>query len=269
LTSHPTDDGFHEIQLNGKQLVFLFMAATVVSVVIFLCGVLVGRGVRAERGGPDTALADLPLADQAMPTAGSASEATDIRSAAPPAAVDDRPTLFDRLEKSDQGLDDLKAPATKAPASESRQAQAQRDLPPAPPPVTKAPTTVAVTTPPPPAKPAPAPPKPAAVPASKPSTPTPTAAAGDTKPASDTKPAGDTKPGYAVQLAALNSRGEAETMAKRLNAKGYEAYVQGPAGNAPAIFRVRVGNYTTRSEAESVAARLEKEGQFKPWVAAR
>ncbi len=46
----PQDDGFHEIQLNGKQLVFLFMAATVVSVVIFLCGVLVGRGVRAERG---------------------------------------------------------------------------------------------------------------------------------------------------------------------------------------------------------------------------
>ena len=43
------DDGFHEIQLNGKQLVFLFMAVTVVSVVIFLCGVLVGRGVRSER----------------------------------------------------------------------------------------------------------------------------------------------------------------------------------------------------------------------------
>ena len=42
------EDGFHEIQLSGKQLVFLFMATTVVSVVIFLCGVLVGRGVRAE-----------------------------------------------------------------------------------------------------------------------------------------------------------------------------------------------------------------------------
>ena len=39
------DEGFHEIQLNGKQLVFLFMAATVVAVVIFLCGVMVGRGV--------------------------------------------------------------------------------------------------------------------------------------------------------------------------------------------------------------------------------
>ena len=49
MASSTTDDGFHEIQLNGKQLVFLFMAATVVSVVIFLCGVLVGRGVRTER----------------------------------------------------------------------------------------------------------------------------------------------------------------------------------------------------------------------------
>ena len=43
-----SDEGFREIQLNGKQLVFLFMAATVVSVVIFLCGVLVGRGVRGS-----------------------------------------------------------------------------------------------------------------------------------------------------------------------------------------------------------------------------
>ncbi len=43
------DEGLHEIQLNGKQLVFLFMASTVVAVVIFLCGVMVGRGVRAQR----------------------------------------------------------------------------------------------------------------------------------------------------------------------------------------------------------------------------
>ena len=35
------DEGFREIQLNGKQLVFLFMAATVVSVVIVPVGVLV------------------------------------------------------------------------------------------------------------------------------------------------------------------------------------------------------------------------------------
>ena len=43
-------DGRDEAQVNGKQLVFLFMAATVSAVVIFLCGVMVGRGVAAQRG---------------------------------------------------------------------------------------------------------------------------------------------------------------------------------------------------------------------------
>jgi DedD protein len=43
------EDGFHEIQLSGKQVVFLFMVLTVASAVIFLCGVLVGRSVATER----------------------------------------------------------------------------------------------------------------------------------------------------------------------------------------------------------------------------
>ena len=52
------DDSFHEIQLSGKQLVFLFMAITVVSVVIFLCGVLVGRGVRNQQSAELVAMSD-------------------------------------------------------------------------------------------------------------------------------------------------------------------------------------------------------------------
>ena len=47
-----SDEGFREIQLNGKQLIFLFMAVTVVLVVTFLFGVLAGRGVREERRRP-------------------------------------------------------------------------------------------------------------------------------------------------------------------------------------------------------------------------
>jgi cell division septation protein DedD len=43
------DQGVREIQLNGKQLVFMFMTATVAAVVIFLCGVMVGRGVDTSR----------------------------------------------------------------------------------------------------------------------------------------------------------------------------------------------------------------------------
>ena len=39
------DSGIREIQLSGKQLVFLFMASVVLIVSVFLLGVSVGRGV--------------------------------------------------------------------------------------------------------------------------------------------------------------------------------------------------------------------------------
>jgi cell division septation protein DedD len=57
------DGGFHEIQLNGKQLVFLFMAGTVVAVVIFLCGVMVGRGVAVPRTVAATDIAEQAALD--------------------------------------------------------------------------------------------------------------------------------------------------------------------------------------------------------------
>jgi cell division septation protein DedD len=68
------DDGFHEIQLNGKQLVFLFMAGTVVAVVIFLLGVFVGRGVRTEVGDTGTLAAQgLPAPAPEIPPAAASS----------------------------------------------------------------------------------------------------------------------------------------------------------------------------------------------------
>lgn len=72
--THPAEDGFHEIQLTGKQLVFLFMATTVVAVVIFLCGVLVGRGVRAERALADASSASPQAGTEAPPAAAPATQ---------------------------------------------------------------------------------------------------------------------------------------------------------------------------------------------------
>ncbi len=43
------DESFREIQLSGKQLIALFMAAAVVLIATFLSGVLVGRGVRSRQ----------------------------------------------------------------------------------------------------------------------------------------------------------------------------------------------------------------------------
>jgi cell division septation protein DedD len=238
------DDGFHEIQLNGKQLVFLFMAATVVSVVIFLCGVLVGRGVRAERAtavAEASGLATVPPADAAPASPTPATPAgSDPTKAAPPPAVDDDLSYFDRLDKPGTPKENLKPaddPAADKPAPKS-----------------------AATTPAGKAENA-APKSAAAAPAEKPAPKSAAPAAASARAASG-EPAGN---GYAVQVAALNVRSEADAIARRLAAKGYAAYVVTPA-NGTSMFRVRVGKFGSRREAEGVAARLQKEEQFKPWI---
>jgi DedD protein len=230
------DDGFHEIQLNGKQLVFLFMAATVVSVVIFLCGVLVGRGVRAERGAADAPIASTDSAPEpaAAPPTQPPAGSDPTRAAAPPATED--LSYFDRLEKSKAPAEQLKTAATAGPA-------------PAPAPAASAEAAAKKI----------APPPPAPRPATAKSAPAHAVAAADAA----GEPGGQ---GFAVQIAALNVRSEADAIAKRLSSKGYAAYVISPANGTPSVYRVRVGKFPTRREAESVAARLQKEEQFKPWV---
>jgi DedD protein len=228
--AHQTqDEGFHEIQLNGKQLVFLFMAATVVSVVIFLCGVLVGRGVPPGRGlmadaGAAETVAETtpeqPAAAPAPPPAGS-----DPTAAPPPA---DDLSYFNRLEKSNPPVEQLKPAPELKPAVEPRAAPpAAREAPP---------------------------------PASEP------ARAAAPPPAADPPRADPAAEGFAVQIAALNVRSEADAIARRLSSKGYAAYVLSPPTGTPSVYRVRVGKFQTRREAETMAAKLQKEEQFKPWV---
>ena len=233
------DEGFHEIQLNGKQLVFLFMAATVVSVVIFLCGVLVGRGVRSQVGGaPDTTpsntVAETTPTQPDIPAPAPAAGSDPTKAAAPPPS--DELSYFNRLEKQTPPAEQLKPAPDRAAAAER------------PAPVAVAPPPVAA-----PRTPTPAPVKEPA----RAATPAPAAAAASPEPSGQ---------GFAVQIAALNVRSEAEAIAKRLSSKGYAAYVLTPANGTPSVFRVRVGKFNTRREAETVAAKLQKEEQFKPWV---
>ena len=248
------DEGFHEIQLNGKQLVFLFMAATVVSVVIFLCGVLVGRGVKAQLSAAGDAVPESSVAEttptptqQATPATAPAA-GSDPTTAPPPPPADDL-SYFKRLEQSSAPQEQLKTDKSKEKAADRREAPA--------------PAPVADRTPPPAVAQAPAKPVQEAVPTPAPA-PAPVAAAPAPAPATPAaEPGGQ---GFAVQIAALNVRSEADAIAKRLSSKGYTAYVLTPPSGTPSVFRVRVGKFNTRREAESVAARLQKEEQFKPWV---
>jgi len=266
VAQHIQDEGFHEIQLNGKQLVFLFMAATVVSVVIFLCGVLVGRGVRAERAITVESSAANVAAETAPPPPASTPAPppeSDPTKAAAPAPTAEELSAFGKLEKQP----DAASPKTAAAAS------------PAPPPAPVAkpvakPVEKAV------AKPAEKPvAKPAEKPVAKPvqkSVEKPVDKPADkplatigAQPTIQDPQVASSEPdgqGFAVQIAALNIRSEAEAIAKRLTSKGYTAYVLTPASGTPSVFRVRVGKFPTRREAESIAAKLQKEEQFKPWV---
>jgi cell division protein FtsN len=65
---------------------------------------------------------------------------------------------------------------------------------------------------------------------------------------------------------AVNTRSEAEAVARRLGTKGYPAFVTTTGAGTRVSYRVRVGKYDTQREAEAISARLQKEEQFKPWV---
>src|SRR3954465_7370530 len=109
------DEGRHEIQLNGKQLVFLFMASTVVAVVIFLCGVMVGRGVRGQR--PADALEASVGAVTDPPAATQPSERQPLPAAIPsnaPIASQETLTYPSRLEGQEPPEEILRPVATTA-----------------------------------------------------------------------------------------------------------------------------------------------------------
>jgi cell division septation protein DedD len=237
------DNDYHEIQLNGKQLVFLFMATTVVSVVIFLCGVLVGRSVRAQResladSSPASAATDGATPQPAPPPASPVDSSAQAKST--PA---DRFTYPD-LEKPKAPVEPLK-PASEKPAPPPTHGARAADKP------TGSAGSVAAHAPP--------PEKSEAASARQ-------ARAQDAGPGAESAASEPAGQGFAVQIAALNARGEADAIAKRLTSKGYSAYVLAPPSGTPAVFRVRVGKFSTRREAETVAAKLQKEEQFKPWV---
>ena len=221
-----TDEGFREIQLNGKQLVFLFMAATVVSVVIFLCGVLVGRGVRSDRPALPEATTAAVAPDPVPAAPVQATAAVPVQTPAEPPAPADELSYFDRLQKNDTPPEALK-PSSPAPNAVTAPAPKKAISPPAAQP--QAPPADA---------------HPAAVSAGEPSGP---GFAVQVLTFPDRRMA-DT---MAKRLA---DKGYPAYVTGPV-----------PAGSK-SLYRVRVGKYKDRREAEAVSHRLATEEQFTPWI---
>src|SRR5262245_26327946 len=108
------------------------MAATVVSVVIFLLGVFVGRGVRAERisvaEAPVSTVADSSPAPAPATAAPAPPAGSDPTTAAPPKEAAEDLSYFNRLEKSNPPAEKLK------PAPREQKPKEEKPAPAAPPP---------------------------------------------------------------------------------------------------------------------------------------
>jgi cell division septation protein DedD len=109
-TTH--EDGFREIQLSGKQLVFYGMAAVVFVVVVFLLGVQVGRGVLAQRGLPD-ATDESAFAGEAEPPPPPASTAQ----GSTPVTAGEKLSYAERLASAEPAAEQLKRPEDTPPPS--------------------------------------------------------------------------------------------------------------------------------------------------------
>lgn len=224
------DDGFHEIHLSGKQLVFLFIATTIVSVLIFLLGVMVGRGVPVQRQAAEQ-FTDPTPASASAPAPAQAPELTPSSPAAePPAPV------------ADAGPPAAEAPAP-APEAEELSYKKRLESEKATPESLKPRTEPA--------------PKPAPV-ASRA---THAAAASGSQPV-----VGTAQPGtWVVQVHALRDRKIAGGIVQRLVTKGYPAFLVS-AGPPTGAYKVQVGKFKDRGEAQRVVDRLKKEEQFNPWI---
>ena len=219
------ESGVREIQLSGKQLVFLFMASVVLVVVVFLLGVSVGRGARAAVGpaGPTEMAATTEAPIVAPP--GTPASAADL-------------SYHDRLAGSGSAV-----PAKPADAGAPATAAA--------PPVTstRVPATPAETRrasdPPPPSTPPTAGETPA--PAATTKTPPPSTASRAAAPAGS----------WFVQVGSFKSRDLANALVAKLKGKGYDAFIV----DVPKpLLHVQVGPYPERSAADSVQAQLKKDG---------
>jgi septal ring-binding cell division protein DamX len=227
LTHDGSEDGFHEIQLSGKQVVFLFMVTTVVSVMIFLCGVLVGRGVRADRG---TEVDSAPIAEASTP-------GTPV-TATPPASTSTAEVSPPKEAPAPPAQDELSYQADLQGKGKGKGAAALK-------PQEQAPAQ---------SSPAPSTPEPAPAPAPK--------VEAAPQGAADVPTAGRSGT-WVLQITALENRGAANAMARRFISKGYPAFVFPPPAGTPQIFRVQIGKYSDRREAEQVARRLEKEEKLR------
>lgn len=236
------EKSYYEIQLDNKQLILVFLAGVTVCVLVFVLGVMVGKGkkeaemVSASRNEttPLKPQQELSQPQEIQPAAGDSTpkdkgarknkkDKAEAQEAQAPAAAPAKGegNTYDDLDKTD-----TEAPLTPKPVVPAKQTPADtlKD--------------VASKTQ-----------EPAAEPA-----PTDTAAKGETR--------------YTVQVMATGSKEKAEQQLNYLKSKGYTAFMsEETTGSGASVFKVRVGKFSDSDSAKKIATRLKQDLKLETWVA--
>ncbi|PWT93362.1 MAG: hypothetical protein C5B54_01960 [Acidobacteria bacterium] len=246
------EKSYYEIQLDNKQLILVFLAGITVCVLIFVLGVMVGKGKKeaemASLQKPEQKSAKVepePESDTNVPeetkTVHENPKSDKGKNDTKPAPSEDSKYAFTQLDKP-ESKDDKLTPEPSAKPSSNRTDTTQKVVKAAPPAAAPAPKTTS-------------PPAPATV---------------DSAPAVDsapTEPSQGSSKHYTVQVMATASQQKATQELNLLKSKGYTAFMdQEKAGNG-SVFKVRVGKFADSETAKKTATKLKQDLKLDTWVA--
>lgn len=224
------EKSYYEIQLDNKQLILVFLAGVAVCVLIFVLGVMVGKGKKeAEIASLSKKELSSSRTEEDVKTpqqAKTADEGTDtkepkkIKKVKPEKEGEERPAYYD-LGKPDS---DEKQELTPDPKTEAKVEKVKQEQPAAEPvpdkSVEKEPTTM--------------------------------------------------QPGthlYTVQVMATASKDKAQKQLDTLKSKGYTAFMDEDKAGSGSVFKVRVGKFDDPDTAKKIATRLKDDLKLETWVA--
>jgi cell division septation protein DedD len=234
------EKSYYEIQLDNKQLILVFLAAVTVCALIFVLGVMVGKGQKeaelATVAKPETTLAQAepnasqpqePKSEEVSPPIKERKQEkreskpdADVRN---PEKTSDQYTFYD-LDKNDEKTKEDEPVKQKAAAVKPSTEKAEK-------PTEKA---------------------------EKPAEPV------DEQPKSSSKSSDSGK--YTIQILATPSRSRADERIKFLKSKGYSPFLDEHKTDNGSVYRVRVGRFADDTTAKALATKMKTELKLEPWV---
>jgi DNA polymerase III gamma/tau subunit len=233
------EKSYYEIQLDNKQLILVFLAAVTVCVLIFVLGVMIGKGQKeAEIAAATRTQHDLKTVRTPETDTNTPQQAVTDESSSPAAEpVEEKPTPA-AVKSVSKSPDKPAVKQAKAEPEKQEQKYAYEDLDKTDQDVDKSNTKSAT---------------PAAAPANESTEEDESQANGSTR--------------YTVQVMATSSKPKAEAQLSALRSKGYKPFLDETKSGEISVFKVRVGRFSDTDEAKAMASKIKTDMKLDTWVA--